>query len=335
MISTSPLPTIRLTHPCSAYIDLCAEGASIIRAVMPDRNGVLGDVILGYPSLRDWQYDTNFMGRTIGRFANRIAGASFSLNGTTYSLEKNDGDNCNHSGSTGIHHHIFNVSQQTVNSVQFSTISPAGEGGFPGTMDIHVTYRLQDDLSLHISYSAHTDSPTPISLTNHAYFNLNGADNILTHELYIPSQRMLETNASFIPTGKVTEIQHTAFDFTTFKPIGQDIDYTDNRFRWNRGYNHCYLFEGNGLREMAVLRSLQTGRMLTVLSTLPSLQVYSGGYLRSDVVGRFGRCIQPSDGIALEAQYYPDAPNRPSFPSCILLPGEEYNHEIVYKFSTF
>lgn len=335
MTSYSPISVIRLTHPSGAYIDLCTEGASILSAVMPDRNGVLEDVLLGYPSLTDWRQDTNFMGRTIGRFANRIAGAAFTLNGTTYSLEKNDGVNCNHSGSTGIHHHIFNVIQQTTNSVQFSTISPAGEGGFPGTVVIHVTYCLHDDLSLHISYSAHTDAPTPISLTNHAYFNLNGAGDILTHELYVPSEQILETDASFIPTGHIMDIRRSAFDFTTPKQIGKDIDYTNDQFRWNKGYNHCYLFQEPDLHTMTVLCSVQTGRMLTVSSTLPALQVYSGGYLTSDTIGRFGRHVQPSDGIALEAQLYPDAPNEPSFPSCILSPGEEYNQEIVYKFSTF
>ena len=327
---------IRLSHYSGAYIDVCSEGASLLSAMMPDRNGHLGEVLLGYPSLSDWKHDKNFMGRTIGRFANRIAGAAFSLDGTKYLLEKNDGNNCNHSGTKGIHHHIFSVYDKTENSVRFSTTSPDGEAGFPGNVEISVTYRLHDGLSLHILYEAVTDAPTPVSLTSHAYFNLDGNGNILSHELYIPSGRMLETDASFIPTGRILDVRHTAFDFTAFKQVGRDIDYSNPQFLWNKGYNHCYLFDETGnIKQMAVLRSQQTGRMLSVFSTLPALQVYSGGFLTSNTAGRWGCRVQPLDGIALEAQFYPDSPNHNDFPNCILRLGEVYKHEIIYKFNTF
>ncbi len=336
MIANLPIQVLRLLHPSGAYVDVCSEGASLLSAVMPDRNGQLGEVLLGYPSLSGWKQDNNFMGRTIGRFANRIAGASFTLNGVRYTLEQNDGSNCNHSGTTGIHHHIFAIHDHTEDSARFSTTSPAGEGGFPGSVEISVAYHLRHDLSLHISYHAVTDAPTPISLTNHAYFNLDGVGNVLSHELNIPSERMLETDASFIPTGRISDVRKSAFDFTVFKQIGKDIDYTDTQFLWNKGYNHCYLFDETGtIKKMAVLRSPLSGRVLTVSSTLPAMQVYSGGFLESTAIGRYGRYIQPSDGIALEAQFYPDAPNQPAFPCCILQPGEIYNHEIIYKFSTF
>lgn len=332
----SPIQIIRLSHYSGAYIDVCSEGASLLSAMMPDRNGRLGEILLGYPSLSDWKRDDNFMGRTIGRFANRIAGAVFTLDGEKFSLEKNDGNNCNHSGTMGIHHHIFSVCDRTENSVRFSTTSPNGEAGFPGNVEINVAYHLCDDLSLHISYRAVTDGPTPVSLTNHAYFNLDGDGNILSHELYIPSVKMLETDVSLIPTGRILDVKHSAFDFSSFKEVGQDIDYSNSQFLWNKGYNHCYVFAETGcVKQMAVLRSQQTGRMLSVFSTLPALQVYSGGFLTSDTVGRWGRCVQPSDGIALEAQFYPDSPNHNDFPNCILRQSEVYKHEIIYKFGTF
>ncbi len=331
------IEVIRLTHSSGASIEVCNYGATWLSAMMPDRYGALGEVILGYDNIEAMMADPNYMGRTVGRYANRIRKGRFCIGGKTCQLEINDGNNSNHSGPSGMSFRVFDIVSRTPDSVTFHYLSKDGEGGFPANVDILVSYTLTADLAVKIDYRATTDALTVLNLTNHAYFNLNGCGDIYSHRLYIPSTRMLESNQEFLPTGKVLDVADTPFDFSKGKQVGEGINFDMEQFSWNRGYNHCYLFStGQGgekqSRLMAELRSENSGRSVTLYSTYPAVQIYSGGFLDSSFPTRLGRNAQPADGIALEAQFAPDTPNQPQFPQCTLTPEEEYRHQIVYKF---
>ena len=342
MTSGSGIEIIRLTHPSGAYIEVCNYGAAWLSAVMPDRHGILGETLLGYNEINAMMTDPNYAGRTVGRYANRIRRGTFTLCGKTYRLETNDGNNSNHSGSSGLSFRIFDIESRNADSVTCRYFSKDGEGGFPANVDISVSYTLTDDLRVIIDYRAETDAPTILNLTNHAYFNLNGNGDIYSHRLYIPSTLMLDTDGEFLPTGRLLNVAGTPFDFSEVKPVGRDIDFANEQFQWNRGYNHCYLWSEEykvqakkQSRLMAELSSDVTGRRVTVYSTYPALQIYSGGFLESLYPTRFGRPARPADGIALEAQFAPDTPNLPSLPQCTLVPEEQYCHQIIYQFRTF
>ena len=339
MMQDNRIEVCRITHPSGAYIEVCNYGATWLSAVMPDRQGSLGEVLLGYNDVEAMMSDPNYAGRTIGRYANRIRKGAFSLFGKAYRLEINDGVNSNHSGPSGMSFRLFDIQSRTKQSVTFRYFSPDGEGGFPGNVDVFVTYTLTEDLKVCIDYRATTDATTILNLTNHAYFNLNGGGDIYSHILHIPSKQMLETDYEFLPTGKVLDVADTPFDFSQGKQVGKDINPDLEQFRWNRGYNHCYMFEkqdaGKECRLMAELRSQETGRSVSLSSTYPSVQIYSGGFLGSSCPTRFGRYALPADGIALEAQFAPNTPNMPQFPQCTLTPDREYSHRIVYRFGTF
>lgn len=337
MTQESDIEVIRLTHPSGYYIEVCNYGATWLSAHVPDRNGKLGEVLLGYNDVEAMMADPNYAGRTVGRYANRIRRGRFTLNGKTYQLELNDGNNSNHSGPSGLSFRKFDIVRREPLSVTFHCQSGDGEGGFPANVDIYVTYGLtKEDCEVVIDYSATTDAPTVLNLTNHAYFNLNGYGDIYSHQLRLFSTEMLESDQEFLPTGKVLNVSGTPFDFSQPKPVGRDIDWNMQQFMWNRGYNHCYMWNGEKqCKLMAELSSEVTGRRLSLYSTCPSLQIYSGGFLSSKYPTRFGRTAQPADGIALEAQFAPDTPNQPQFPQCTLSPEEEYRQRTIYRFETF
>jgi len=321
---------------CGASIQVSNYGATWISAVIPGREGDLGDVLLGYKELEGYLADTNYMGSTVGRFANRIHNARFTLNDQLYMLDNNDGENTNHGGYSGIHKQVFDASH-TEDAIVFSLNSPDGEGGFPGNIALKVSYSFSEDLQVAIRFWATTDKDTYLNLTNHAYFNLAGSGNILNHSLYIPSSDMLETDACFIPTGKILPVQDTVFDFRQKKPVISGMDEKNEQIIWNKGYNHCYPIDqtpdGDQVCHAATLSDPVSGRKLEVFTTLPSVLVYSAGFLQSQLPGKSGINYQPFDGICLEAQYYPDSPNQPHFPSCLLRKNEIYDHTIEFRFS--
>ncbi|MFZ4544292.1 MAG: aldose epimerase family protein [Saprospiraceae bacterium] len=322
-----------ISHESGAYIELSNYGATWISAVVPDKFGKLSDVLLGYKDFSGYLLDTNYMGSTIGRFANRIKNASFSIEDETYYLEKNDGENSNHSGSGGFHSKIFNYEIKETEII-FSLLSLDGEGGFPGNVNLKISYSFSHDLKVRIKYSATTDKTTFLNITNHAYFNLSYSENILHHQLYIPSEFILETNQNFIPTGNYLPVKSTVFDFTRFKQIGADINKPIDELLWNKGYNHCYPIHKNDkeLTLSAILFDELSGRILKLYSTLPSVLIYTSGFLSSETQGKFGKKYNPSEGICLEVQYFPDSPNQPNFPSCLLHKDEIYDHCIEYHF---
>ncbi|MFT3753355.1 MAG: aldose epimerase family protein [Paludibacter sp.] len=324
----------RLVHESGAYIELTNYGATWVSAVLPDRLGNLSDVILGYDSLEGYLADTAYMGSTVGRFANRIGNARFTLNGKNYKLDKNDGQNCNHGGFSGFNRKIFDY-QATNDSVIFSMFSPDGEGGFPGNVKLNVSYSFSADLTVSIHYSAESDKDTYLNLTNHAYFNLQGWGNILEHILYIPYADMLVTDQFFIPTGEFTNVDNTPFDFSKPKQIGRDIFQNDCQLTDNRGYNNFYVLNNPHAecKHAAVLYESKTGRQLDVFTTKPALLIYSAGFLNSVEAGKTGHRYSPYAGFCLETQYFPDSPNQPNFQDCTLYKGEIYNHRTEYRFS--
>ncbi|MCD8318520.1 MAG: galactose mutarotase [Paraprevotella sp.] len=316
-----PLCIFRLKNSSGAYVELTNWGARWLAAAVPDATGRLENVLLR-PS-RLWE-DNFYMGAVVGRFANRIALAQFTLDGTIYHLEKNDGENSNHGGWSGFHQKLWNWSEQK-DGVTFTVFSPGGEGGYPGNVQVTVTYRWNERNELRIDYRGRTDRTTYLNLTNHAYFNLSGkGEKITRHILRIPSHTILDTTKDFIPTCLRTDVYGTPFDFTEGKAIGKDL-YTDHiQLRRNKGYNHCYILKSvpsDTITEAACLLDPDTGRTLTVETDLPSVLLYTAGYY-----------FRPDTAVCLETLYYPDTPSHPDFPSCIIRPGQEYRQTTIYRF---
>lgn len=324
----------RLVHESGAYIELTNYGATWVSAVVADKNGNFSDVILGYDNLSGYLSDTAYMGSIVGRFANRIGNACFTLNGQTYKLDSNDGNNSNHGGFFGFNRKVFDY-QVEDDMIIFSLFCPDGEGGFPGNLKLNVSYSFSEDLKVTIHYLAKSDEDTYLNLTNHTYFNLYGSGNILEHSLNIPSTKMLVTDEFYIPTGEFVRVNKTPFDFSKPKQIGRDIFENDPQLINNKGYNHCYVLDNPHAecKQAAVLTEPKTGRQLDVFTTKPALLIYSAGFLYSAATGKNGYNYFPYAGFCLETQFFPDSPNQPNFPSCILRKGETYDHRTEYRFS--
>lgn len=315
----------RLANASGASIELTNLGASWVSAHMPDKHGIFENILLGYDNAEGYIKDTYYMGATVGRFANRIHKASFSIKGTTYQLEKNDGENTNHGGASGFHKKIWQW-EQIDSGIRFILHSPDMEGGYPGNVHVKIEYQFTETNELTISYYGITDRPTYLNLTNHAYFNLSSDKRKITeHQLMIPVTRILETTSQFIPTGHMQDVKDSPFDFTISHSIGTHL-YDDNeQLHWNKGYNHCYILKeesSDSLLTAAVLSDPFSGRKLTVRTDLPGVLLYTAGYLAPT----------PDIGVCLETQYFPDTPSHPHFPSCLLMPGEEYRHRSIYTF---
>lgn len=323
----------RVSFDSGAYFEVTNYGATWVSAVVPDKNGVLEDVLLGFDNLEAYLCDTAYIGSTIGRFANRIANASFSISGKTYRLENNDGENSNHSGSSGFHRQVFDY-EIVENGVMFSLNSLDGEGGFPGNLSVKIRYVFSDDLRVSILYEAVSDADTYLNLTNHAYFNLKGGGNIGGHRLLVPSSKVLKTDERFIPTGKIVDVSGLELDFTQGNPVEVALNSTDPWILNNRGLNHCYVLSSNDnkLQLAAELSDTESGRCLQVITTQPAVIVYSAGFLASDYPGKKGEKYAPNEGICLETQNFPDYPNRPEFDPKPLKAFEIYEHETGYIF---
>lgn len=303
----------RITNSKGAYIELTNYGASLVSVVVPDKAGKPGNVILNYPRPEDYLSDTFYLGSTIGRVANRISAARFSLNGKKYLLEKNDGENTNHGGFSGFNKKLFDYAVKD-NEITFSAESPDNEGGYPGAMSVSVTYSWNDCDELQITYRALSDQATPFNPTNHAYFNLSSdGDDILDHELKINANAYLESDNAFLPTGKIRPVADTAFDFRAFRKIKDMMPLKNEIIKGFNKYFICNKTINNALAEIAVLKAAKSGRELRVYSTMPGVMLYTGDYLSGH--------HKPFAGLCLEAQYYPDAVNHPHFVNCLLQPG--------------
>jgi aldose 1-epimerase len=309
-------------------------GAILAEVHVPDRAGRVADIALGYDSLGGWLPDQGYMGATVGRYANRIGGGKFSLDGRSYTLAVNNPPNHLHGGRQGFNQKLWSgkvVRRDVGEGVELEYLSPDGEEGYPGNLRATVTYLLTAANELRIEFAATTDHPTVVNLTNHAYWNLTGDARtpILGHELTLHARSFLPV-ASGIPTGEFAPVTGTPFDFTAAKPVGRDIVANHEQLRQGFGYDHCWVVEGTGLRRAAFVHDPVSGRTLELLTDQPGLQFYTGNWLNG--VGKGGVAYRPRTGLCLEPQNFPDSPNIPAFPTATLRPGETYRHTSVYRF---
>jgi len=335
-----------LTNPNGVTMEVTNFGGIITSLRVPDRTGNLEDVVLGFDSVSTYTSDAYLaanphFGALIGRYGNRIAEAEFTLDGETYTLEANNGPNHLHGGTEG-----FDVLAWQAESFQkgdsvgvvLSHTSPDGHGGYPGRLDVEVTYTLTPDDAVVFDYHATTTKATPVNLTQHSYFNLDGAGDgsILDHELTINAERFTPVDSTLIPTGELRPVDGTPFDFTDPTPIGARIDADNQQLEHGGGYDHNFVLAdqpSDTLRLAARVYEPDTGRLMTVRTTEPGMQFYSGNFLDGSFSGEGGGYGRRS-GLALETQHFPDSPNKPNFPSTILQPDEEYRTRTVYQFST-
>lgn len=315
-------------------VGLTNYGARMLSIEAPDRDGRTDHVLLGFDR-PDMILKAGSFGAVLGRYANRIAGGRFSLNGTAYQLSKNDGDNTLHGGKQAYAKKIWTLAARGATMAAFTLESPDGDEGFPGAVSVRATYALRDD-ALHLKLSATTTAPTPINLSAHPYFNLAGAAalDICDHTLQVPAATFLPIDATQIPTGERRPVAGTPFDFRAPVLIGSRIRDPDPQLLYARGYDHHFIVDGDPgtMRLAARLVHPPTGRVLEIETDRAGVQVYTGNSLNGSLVGH-GGVYRQTAGLALEAQAYPDAPNHPSFPSTILRPGETFDATIVYRFT--
>ena len=309
-------------------------GCTITNIWVPKKSGAPVDILLGYDRLAEWKSGTEAHNSIVGRVANRICGAQFVLDGKTYALEKNDGENCLHGGFNRFEKMLWQaepVSDAGGAGVRFTRVSVAGEQGFPGNVQMTVTYMLTETDDFMLEYTATTDAPTPLNLTNHAYFNLNGAGNVCDHHLQLDCDTMLEIDSQLLPTGRVVPVAGTPFDFRTEKLIGKDIAQMDKRI--GGGYDHCFVTHADETEVVRVGKvwSDQTGISVTFSTNQRGMQLYTGNFLNG-VVGKGGVVHQMYDGVCFEMQRFPNAVNEPHFPPCILRPGERYWSKTIFSF---
>jgi aldose 1-epimerase len=318
-------------------------GATLVSLKVPDRAGKLGDVVLGYDSVSDYADGKSFFGGSIGRYGNRIAAGQFTLDGHTYQIPKNDGPNTLHGGTIGFNKRVWTAADRSrpdAEVIEFSYLSPDGEEGYPGTLTAKVTYTLPVGKNeLRIDYSASTDKDTVVNLTNHSYFNLTGdpTKDILKHELTLRAPEFTPVDATLIPTGTLTKVAGTPFDFTKSTAIGARIAQDDQQLKYGKGYDHNWVLESNpkgALRTAAIVVEPSTGRVLEVETTEPGIQFYSGNFLDGSVHGKSGIPYAYRTGFCLETQHFPDSPNHANFPSTELKPGTTLHSTTVLKFST-
>lgn len=311
---------------------LSTYGATWLSLCIPSRKGLRDDVLLGYSTLTEYTHNPSFFGVTVGRFANRISQGRFMLNDATYGLYKNDGGNTLHGGRRGFDKRVWKAEayeEKGSVAVRFELESPDGDEGFPGKVKVVVTYTLNNNNEIHCDYKAKADAPTPINLTNHAYFNLKGegCGDILSHELTLFATHVVESDFHLIPTGKLLPVQDTPFNFLQRKPMGRDIVQVPG------GYDHCFSVEGElgKMRPCAEVYEDYSGRIMKVFTTQPGVQFYSGNFLNGEG-GKSGSHYQKHGGFCLETQHFPDSPNRPEFPSCIFGPDRKYHEEALFSF---
>lgn len=318
-------------------VTLTNYGARLVTLKVPNKDGGVTDVILGYDSAKEYKENyNNFYGAIVGRYGNRIGKASFTLNGESYSLEKNDGENSLHGGTNGVYNKVWDVINHTATSITLAYTSPDKEAGYPGTVKMEVTYTLEENGGLAIDYLATTDKETVLNLTNHAYFNLNGAgdSSILDHELQIDAKAITEVDHTLIPTGKSLPVAGTAFDFTEPQLVGAHIEDENSQLKIGKGYDHNFeLNKKDGFQKVAAVYASKTGIEMQVYTTEPGLQFYSGNFMKdSDPKGKEGKVYPFRSAFCLETQHFPDAPNHPNFASTVLKPGEKYSSKTTYRF---
>jgi aldose 1-epimerase len=327
----------RLTNAHGLEIDILTYGGVISALRVPDRQGVLGDVVLGFASLAPYLADHPYFGSLIGRYGNRIADGRFELNGVTYELARNNGPNHLHGGPNGFHRQIWRAQEQPSADgpgVELRYLSRDGEEGYPSNVDVAVVYTLTENDELRIEYTATSDQDTPINLTNHSYFNLAGGGDILGHQVQLAASQFVPIGANLIPYGDLRPVRGTPMDFREPTPIGARIADDDEQLRHGLGYDHTWVLDKpfGTLGLAARVYEPTTGRLLEAYTTEPGVQFYSGNFLDGSLTGKGGQAYTQRSGLCLETQHFPDSPNQPQFPSTLLRPGETYHQTTIYRF---
>jgi aldose 1-epimerase len=349
-VDTSPFGTTADGRQITAYtlrnaagmeVQIINYGAIIQSLYVPDRDGRSADVVLGFDDLASYKAPHPYFGAVVGRYGNRIAGALLELDGEIFRLAANNGPNHLHGGEVGLDKRVWDadiLEDADSAGVVLRYLSPHGEEGYPGSLDITVTYRLTNDNALVVHYAATTDRPTPVNLTQHSYFNLAGHDagDILNHELMINAEAFTPVDETLIPTGEIRDVEGTPFDFREWTPIGAHIDADHEQLRFGNGYDHNFVLNrspDSGLALAARLRDPDSGRTMEVWTTEPGVQFYAGNFLTGSNIGKGGSAYQHRGGLCLETQHFPDSPNQPDFPSTIITPEDAYDTRTVFRFS--
>lgn len=311
-------------------------GAALVEVMVPDKEGKFEDVVLGYENIADYQADKYYHGAIVGRYANRIGHGKFVIDNREYHLNCNNGQHALHGGPKGFGKVVWDARMEG-HQLVLTYLSDDGEEGYPGNLQVTVTYTLNDDNALVVDFLAETDQPTVVNLTNHAYFNLGGVPrrDITNHILWLNASQFTPKSPDGIPTGKFQRVSGTPLDFTNAKPIGRDIGASHPQLAIGLGYDHNFVLdkENQGLTKAAEVFDPSSRRCLEVLTTMPGVQFYTADYLGKGRPGKEGHVYQPREGFCLETQFFPDAPNKPQFPSTFLNPGDVFSHQTVYRFS--
>lgn len=336
-----------LTNSQGAVAQFTNLGAKMVSLYVPDSRGEFADVVQGYTTAGEYAACDNaagkgepFFGATIGRYGNRIAGGRFSIDGTEYQLNQNENGNCLHGGNRGFYSQVFDARQQGDSAITFSRLSPDGEMGFPGNLDMSVTYTLTDSNSVVIRYSATTDKPTIVNLTNHSFFNLGGEGDTTVNDdaIRIWADAITPVDDKLIPTGELMPVEGTPFDFRAARVIGDSLSSLHPQIALGNGYDHNFALSSpagaDGLRIAAQVTNSQSGRVMTVYTTEPGVQFYGGNFINGTQRGKGGTLYPFRSALCLETQHYPNSPNVEAFPTVRLNPGETYSHVCVYAFST-
>ncbi|MFR9504084.1 MAG: aldose epimerase family protein [Rikenellaceae bacterium] len=312
-------------------------GGRVMKLFTPDAQGNMRDIVLGYNTIEEYldNRGERFLGAVCGRFANRIGNGCFTIDGEHYNLPKNNNGQTLHGGLKGLDMVVWSVIEATDSSILFRYISPDGEEGFPGELSIDMLYKLTEDNEFVIEYSAVTDKKSPVSITHHSFFNLRGEGNgsINDHIMQINASHYLPIDEFYIPTGEIAPVENTPLDFLSPTPIGERLECGDHQLAMGTGYDHCFVIDGEGFRLAATVIDKYSGRKMEVYSDQPGMQFYGGNFFDGSTISKDGAGSYIHRGtFALETQHFPDAPNKPSFPDSMLLPGEVYTHKCIYKF---
>ena len=333
-----PVDVYTLRNNRGAEARIINYGGIVLSLKMPDRNGQLGDVVLGYDTLAEYEKASPYFGCLVGRYGNRIANGHFTLTGVTYTLAVNNGPNALHGGLKGFDKVVWAV-RVTASllgpALELTYTSKDGEEGYPGNLKVTAIYTLTTDNGLRLDYKATTDKDTVVNLTQHSYFNLAGQGDILGHVVYLDADRFTPVNRTLIPTGELRPVEGTPFDFRIPTAIGARINADDEQIKFGGGYDHNWVINkpAGQLGLQARVTEPTTGRVLEVLSTEPGLQFYCGNFLDGSIKGKGGWVYQRRNGFCMEPQHYPDSPNHPEFPSVVLKTGQVYQNTIIYRFT--
>ncbi len=340
-LSTGEVVEMVTLRSANAEAQIMTYGATVVSIKVPDRDGNIGDVVLGFESLEDYLGENPYFGSIVGRYGNRIANGRFVLDGQTYTLARNNGPNHLHGGIKGFDKvnwtRAATIREHDRVGVQLVYVSAEGEEGYPGELTVRVTYSLKNDSRLIVDYEATTTEATPVNLTQHSYFNLGDGGDILEHELRLAASHFTPVDSTLIPTGEIRSVEGTPFDFLTGTAIGARINNANQQLVYGGGYDHNFVFDrepGADTTLVAQVRERSTGRILEVYTTEPGIQFYSGNFLDGSITGKGGQTYGPRSGFCLETQHFPDSPNKPDFPSTILRPGETYATSTVFAFRT-